>query len=172
MLLEPLVRARHSVSMYARDTASIATPIGTVTVLGTADWITAVTIGPVDAAPSASDSPAVDEALRQLAAYFDGTLTHFDLPLAACPTARGGTLREAIVAIGYGETATYGTLARAIGSSPRAIGQACARNPFPILVPCHRVLGAGGVLGAYSAGEGPHTKSRLLDLERHQGVLL
>ena len=67
---------------------------------------------------------------------------------------------------------SYGALAQETGSAARAIGQACARNPFPILVPCHRVLGAGGVLGAYSAGEGPHTKSRLLDLERHQGVLL
>ena len=88
----------------------------------------------------------------------------------------GGTnmtpLRQAIVDIAYGTTASYGALAKAIGSSPRAIGQACARNPFPIIVPCHRILGAGGALGAYSAGEGPITKSRLLDHERPQGGLL
>lgn len=117
-------------------------------------------------------NPVIREALRQLNAYFAGRLTVFDLPLAPSLTPRGDALRQAIVAVPYGRTASYGDLAQAIGSSPRAIGQACARNPFPIVVPCHRILGAGGGLGAYSAGQGPITKSRLLDLERPQGGLL
>ena len=138
---------------------------------GSADRIDAIDIlATGDAA--ASDAPAIREALRQIEAYFAGRLTAFDLPLAATPTERGAVLRQGIVDIAYGETASYGALAKAIGSSPRAIGQACARNPFPIVVPCHRILGAGGALGAYSAGNGPITKSRLLDHERPQGGLL
>ncbi|WP_107964301.1 methylated-DNA--[protein]-cysteine S-methyltransferase [Sphingomonas sp. PP-CE-3G-477] len=156
--------------MYARDAASIATPIGLVRVTGTGDRIDAIDIG-VDNG-STSDAPAIVEALRQIDAYFAGRLTEFDLPLAPSPTPRGADLRQAIVDIAYGTTASYGELAKAISSSPRAIGQACARNPFPIIVPCHRILGAGGALGAYSAGEGPITKSRLLDHERPPGGLL
>ena len=138
---------------------------------GTADRIDAIEILATGDAV-ASDPPAIREALRQIEAYFAGRLTAFDLPLAPSPTERGAVLRQGIVDIGYGETASYGALAKAIGSSPRAIGQACARNPFPIVVPCHRILGAGGALGAYSAGNGPITKSRLLDHERPQGGLL
>ncbi|MEG8027796.1 MULTISPECIES: methylated-DNA--[protein]-cysteine S-methyltransferase [Sphingomonas] len=157
--------------MYARDAASIATPIGLIRVTGSTDRIDAIAIdrgGIVEG----TTSPAIREALRQFDAYFAGRLTVFDLPLAPSLTPRGDALRQAIVAVPYGRTASYGDLAQAIGSSPRAIGQACARNPFPIVVPCHRILGAGGGLGAYSAGQGPITKSRLLDLERPQGGLL
>ncbi|MGU3389324.1 methylated-DNA--[protein]-cysteine S-methyltransferase [Sphingomonas sp. M1A8_2b] len=171
MALEPPDGALHSVAMYARDAATIATPIGLVRVTGTADRIDAIEIlAPGDA--TSSDAPAVLEALRQLEAYFARRLTVFDLPLAPAPTERGRILRQGIVGVAYGTTASYGELAKAIASSPRAIGQACARNPFPIVVPCHRILGAGGALGAYSAGHGPITKSRLLDLERPQGGLL
>jgi methylated-DNA-[protein]-cysteine S-methyltransferase len=159
------------VAMYARDAASIATPIGLVRVTGTADRILAIEILATGDETS-SNAPAIQEALRQLKAYFAGRLTAFNLPLAPSLTERGAVLRQGIVDIAYGETASYGALAKAIGSSPRAIGQACARNPFPIVVPCHRILGAGGALGAYSAGNGPITKSRLLDHERLQGGLL
>ena len=171
MALEPPIRALHSVAMYARDAASIATPIGLVRVTGTADRIDAIEILATGDAV-ASDAPAIRDAIQQLEAYFAGRLTAFDLPLAPSPTGRGAILRQGIVDIAYGETASYGALAKAIGSSPRAIGQACARNPFPIVVPCHRILGAGGALGAYSAGDGPITKSRLLDHERPPGGLL
>lgn len=101
----------------------------------------------------------------QLNAYFAGRLTHFDLSLAPARTSRGAVLRDAIVAVGHGATASYGELAHAVGSSARAVGQACARNPFPLVVPCHRVLQAGGVLGPYSAGAGPATKRWLLAFE-------
>jgi methylated-DNA-[protein]-cysteine S-methyltransferase len=171
MSLERPIGALHSKAMYARDAASIATPIGLVRVTGTADRIDSIAIlAGGDAV--ATDAPAIREALRQIEAYFARRLTAFDLPLAPSPTDRGAVLRQGIVDIGYGQTASYGALAKAIGSSPRAIGQACARNPFPIIVPCHRILGAGGRLGAYSAGNGPITKSRLLDHERPQGGLL
>jgi methylated-DNA-[protein]-cysteine S-methyltransferase len=171
MTLEPLIGALHSITMYARDAATIATPIGLVRVTGTADRIDAIDIGTGSDAVS-SNSPAICEALRQLEAYFAGRLTAFNLPLAPSLTKRGAVLRQAIVDIPYGSTASYGALAKAIRSSARAVGQACARNPLPIVVPCHRILGAGSALGAYSAGNGPITKARLLDMERPQGGLL
>lgn len=118
--------------------------------------------------PAATDDPLLNEALVQLRAYFDRRLTDFDLPLAPANSARGGALRDVIRAIPYGEALSYGALARLAESGPRAIGQACARNPFPVIVPCHRVLAAGGRLGAYSGGDGPTTKRRLLD---HEGYV-
>ena len=71
--------------------------------------------------------------------------------------------------IPYGETATYGGMAMALGSGPRAVGMACGRNPIPIIVPCHRVLGSGGKEGGFSGGRGLPTKRQLLALE---GVVL
>ncbi len=68
-------------------------------------------------------------------------------------------------AIPYGETWTYGDLARAMGSAPRAIGRACGQNPIPIVIPCHRVLAASGGTGGFSGGDGVATKHLLLALE-------
>lgn len=151
---------------YAPETAGIATPIGTILISGDRNHVTRLSIltGPGTDDPYTHSGP-VAEAAAQLRAYFAGKLTHFDLPLAPFDSLRGMALRDAIAAIPFGETLSYGALARIAGSGPRAIGQACARNPFPIVIPCHRVLAAGGRLGAYSAGEGPATKQWLLDHE-------
>lgn len=110
-------------------------------------------------------SPAA-AAARQLRAYFGDGFTDFDVPLLPLASVRGEVLRAAIVAIAPGETQSYGEVARRIASGPRAIGQACRRNPFPILVPCHRVVGSGGAIGHYSGGRGIATKTWLLDHER------
>ena len=96
--------------------------------------------------------------------------TRFDLPLAAPSTPRGAAHRDGIAAIGFGETASYGMVARAIGSGPRAVGQACRRNPFPLIVPCHRIVGAGGSIGHYSAGAGLATKRWLLEFEARRAT--
>lgn len=121
------------------------------------------------------DAPApgtpVAEAARQLSAYFTAGFTAFDLPLAPMASPRGEALRAAIAAIPPGETLSYGAVAKAAGSSPRAIGQACARNALPIVIPCHRVVGSGGAIGHYSAGRGTVTKTWLLDHERRGGLL-
>jgi methylated-DNA-[protein]-cysteine S-methyltransferase len=129
MALEPPIRALHSVAMYARDAASIATPIGLVRVTGSADRIDAIEIL-VSGEATSSNTPAIREALRQLDAYFAGRLTAFDLPLAPSPTERGAVLRQGIVDIAYGETASYGALAKAIGSSPRAIAKHARATRF------------------------------------------
>lgn len=154
--------------MYAPDTAAVATSIGLMLIEADGDRLTRIRLAPAGE-ERAGSTAAVREAAAQIAAYFAGRLRAFDLPLADATTARGAVLRRAIVEVGYGDTAGYGELARRAGSSARALGQACARNPFPLVVPCHRVLQAGGRLGPYSAGEGQTTKQWLLT---HEGVRL
>ncbi|MGY2734274.1 methylated-DNA--[protein]-cysteine S-methyltransferase [Sphingomonas sp. UYP23] len=151
--------------MYARDMARIATPVGLITISGDEHRLYAITIGGEGEEQRGSGAP-VRAAVDQLCAWFAGERTTFALPLAPARSERGEALRLTMVTIPYGDTLSYGALARIAGSSARAIGQACARNPFPIVVPCHRVLNAAGNLGAYSAGKGPATKQWLLDFER------
>jgi len=105
----------------------------------------------------------------QLTAYFEGRLKRFDLPLAPVGTAFQLSVWEALKAIPYGEVASYGEIARAIGNpkAVRAVGGANARNPIPIIIPCHRVIGSDGSLTGF--GGGLETKRRLLDLESCRG---
>lgn len=148
--------------MYARDSAIIATPIGHVLIEGS-DVVSRIEIG-VAMAFREGEGDAVRAAVVQLKAYFAGARRDFDLPLAPASTSRGEVLRAAIAAVGFGETASYGEVARRIASSPRALGQACARNPLPIVIPCHRIIGGAG---HYSAGAGLSTKNWLLNHEHH-----
>lgn len=159
--------------MYARDEALIATPVGPIRIAGDETALSDVRIG-AEGPVSRGAAAAVRAAAEQLEQWFAGERTVFDLPLAAAATDRGAILRRGLIAVPYGETLSYGALARCLGSSARAIGQLCARNPFPIIVPCHRVLADGGKLGSYSAGDGPATKIWLLEHERRhaRGTLL
>ncbi|WP_294329526.1 methylated-DNA--[protein]-cysteine S-methyltransferase [uncultured Sphingomonas sp.] len=151
--------------MYARDHALIATPIGRIRIEGDDQQLYRIQIGAEgDIAPGTAD--AVRRASEQIEQWFAGARRGFDLPLARPATARGAILRDGLIAVPFGQTMSYGELSHVLGSSARAIGQLCARNPFPLVVPCHRVLNQNGRLGAYSAGEGPTTKSWLLDHER------
>ena len=86
-------------------------------------------------------------AAGQLAAYFAGERRSFDLPVSPGGTEHDRAVWQAIRDIPPGETRTYGEVARTVGSSPRAVGNACGRNPLPIVVPCHRVVGANVVDG-------------------------
>ncbi len=115
-------------------------------------------------------SPLVEEALDQLAAWFAGRLTRFDLPIGFAPGLAGEVQRQ-MLEIPFGETRTYGDLARALGKPAQAIGQACGANPLPIIVPCHRVLGARG-LGGFSAPGGVESKVWLLRHEGAAGLLI
>jgi methylated-DNA-[protein]-cysteine S-methyltransferase len=159
---------------YALDHALIATPIGMVRITGDDECLTGIaTELPAGCIEVVGRTAAVREAAAQLRAYFTGELRDFDLPLAPSGSERGAALRAGILSVGYGDMLSYGALARQLDSGPRAVGQACARNPFPFVVPCHRILASGGRLGAYSGGEGPKTKYWLLDLEaRHTGKVL
>jgi methylated-DNA-[protein]-cysteine S-methyltransferase len=100
----------------------------------------------------------------QLEEYFDGERSAFDLPLAPRGTAYQRRVWDALMAIPYGETRTYGDIAAVAGGVSRSVGGANGRNPIAIIIPCHRVVAATG-LGGYSGGEGLETKRRLLKLE-------
>jgi methylated-DNA-[protein]-cysteine S-methyltransferase len=110
-------------------------------------------------------SPLLEEAKCQLDAYFAGTLEAFDLPVAPAGTPHQRKVWQAMQKIAVGDYLTYGELSAAVGSSPRAVGTACGRNPIPIIIPCHRVLAAGGQIGGYSGNGGTATKRYLLSLE-------
>lgn len=141
---------------------SLSSPLGPLTVFEDEAAVVAVEFG---RAPPGEETPLLEEARRQLDAYFDGRLRDFSLPLAPAGSAFQRAVWGAISTIPYGETRTYDDLANALGSAARAIGGACGRNPIPIIVPCHRVVGAGGRLTGYSGGEGTDTKRVLLVLE-------
>jgi methylated-DNA-[protein]-cysteine S-methyltransferase len=122
----------------------------------------------LNARPGPEDlgDPVLAEATTQLREYFAGTRTGFDLPLAMHGNEFEQRVWAALREIPYGETASYGEIAERIGApgAARAVGVANARNPIAIIVPCHRVIGAGGSLTGY--GGGLPRKQRLLDFER------
>ena len=106
------------------------------------------------------------EIRRQAAEYERGERTDFDLEVRF-PEDFTGRVMQAMAAIPAGETRTYGELATDIDTAPRAVGGACGRNPIPLIVPCHRVVGADGLVG-YSADGGVDLKRRLLV---HEGAI-
>jgi methylated-DNA-[protein]-cysteine S-methyltransferase len=120
-------------------------------------------------------APASDLARRvaeQLDAYYADADTVFDLPLARRGTDFQRKVWAAICAVPRGGLTTYGTIAKSLQSMPRAVGQACGQNWFPIVVPCHRVVAANGIGGfAHHGDEGFHlgVKRWLL---RHEGAML
>ncbi len=113
-------------------------------------------------------TPMLEQALAALNAYFDGDTAPIDLPMQPRGTPFQQSVWRAMSDIPYGETRTYGALARQTGGIARAVGVACGANPIPILIPCHRVVAQNG-LGGYSGDGGIETKVALLRLE---GVLL
>ncbi len=115
-----------------------------------------------------SETGLLSLAGNQLASYFEGDLTTFSLPLAPSGTPFQRRVWATMTRIPYGETQSYGGVAEEIDSSPRAVGTACGRNPIPILIPCHRVVGNAGALVGYSGGEGVETKRYLLAHESSQ----
>ncbi|MGK7752475.1 MULTISPECIES: methylated-DNA--[protein]-cysteine S-methyltransferase [unclassified Roseovarius] len=115
--------------------------------------------------------PELEEACAQLAAYFEGRLQAFDLPLAPEGSDFQREVCAAMLAIPWGETREYGDIAKALGVPAQAVGGACGGNSIPVIIPCHRVLGAAG-LGGYSGAGGIETKVWLLRHEGAAGLLL
>jgi methylated-DNA-[protein]-cysteine S-methyltransferase len=126
-----------------------------------------------DLAPEAGPNippPAVMAVVTAAKRYFAGKTVDFsDVPIDL----KGQsdffqTIYQAVRKLGWGETTTYGALARALGAGPEAardVGQAMAKNPLPLIIPCHRVLAAGGKVGGFSAPGGSNAKRRMLELE-------
>ena len=146
---------------------TLQSPLGPLTIAETDGHITKLSWSD----GGTDTSPLLDEAKSQIDSYFAGILTRFDLPLKV----RGSDLQRracaAMQAIPFGETRTYGDLAKDLGASPQAIGQACGGNPIPILIPCHRVLGAAS-LGGFSGASGIESKVWLLRHEGAAGLLI
>jgi methylated-DNA-[protein]-cysteine S-methyltransferase len=139
-------------------TATVSSPIGPLTLIATDHALTEIRFGADDDAPDAPDDardhPIVAAAAAQLAAYFAGARRTFDLPLAPTGTAFQRAVWRALGDVAYGQTTGYGALARALGrpTAARAVGAANGANPLPIVVPCHRVIGADGTLTGYAGG--------------------
>jgi methylated-DNA-[protein]-cysteine S-methyltransferase len=143
--------------------AALGTPLGPVWVEARNGAICASGWGEADRSP---DDPLLAKALEQLKAYFAGQSQDFDLPLSHGRVGLQAKVLAALATIPFGKTRTYGDLSKEIGAPAQAIGQACGANPLPILIPCHRVLGASG-LGGFSAPGGVEAKVWLL---RHKGA--
>jgi len=146
-----------------------------VTVLVCRDAVSAVQIrkNTGQPHPEKATNPVLCACRQQMEEYFAGQRKAFDLPLDW--QSIQGFQREALLEllkIPYGEVRTYGEIARALGkpAAARAVGMALAKNPLPILIPCHRVVAASGHLTGFSAGDGLNSKAWLLQLEGHRVV--
>jgi methylated-DNA-[protein]-cysteine S-methyltransferase len=148
---------------------TVATPIGTFGLVGSDAGLASVRWSAKGIGRDESCA-VLDEAARQLEAYFAGDLTEFDVPLDLHGTEFQRRCWLALATIPYGQTVSYGEQARRLGLGPdvaRAVGSANGQNPVPIVLPCHRVIGADGSLTGF--GGGLHRKRFLLE---HEGALL
>ena len=149
---------------------TVSTPLGDIAVVANEDGLTNLILPGDDVAiptDASEGGPFVDAAATQLTEWFAGNRMSFDVPLAPAGTEFQQAVWTALCDIPFGATASYGDIAKSIGQpmATRAVGAANGRNPLPIIVPCHRVIGANGTLTGYSGGEGLDTKQRLLDHE-------
>jgi methylated-DNA-[protein]-cysteine S-methyltransferase len=149
-------------------------PVGELRIVEQGGAITAIEFSPfresVDGRPRGErgdDHPVLVRAVQQLTAYFGRELKEFDLPLAPHGSDFQKRVWQELLGIGYGETASYGQIAHRLGmtnAASRAVGLANGRNPIPIVIPCHRVIGANGTLTGYAGGV--ERKQTLLELEQ------
>jgi len=156
----------------------VPTPLGPTTLVAHDGRLSALLLpdskyAPVQGPFGERDDDGFADARTQLAEYFAGTRTAFDLPLALVGTPFQVRVWEGLLTIPYGQTWSYGELAEAVGLDPRtssrAVGAANGRNRVAIVVPCHRVIGADGSLTGFAAGL--DRKRALLELERGEGLL-
>jgi methylated-DNA-[protein]-cysteine S-methyltransferase len=153
------------------------TPIGRLLIAGDDDAVRRIEFqkdgkaGQPEASWEESAQGAVGEAMRQLREYFAGRRSEFELPLAPEGTEFQRTVWNRLREIPYGETISYGELAKRVGNpkASRAVGAANGQNPIPIVIPCHRVIGSNGKLTGF--GGGLPVKEALLALEAKQGRL-
>lgn len=160
--------------MPAEHALSVASPLGTLLLVARDDRLVRVIIeAPARDLPAPADTvhPVLELARNQLGEYLAGSRKTFELPLQLPAWPRFSLhVLELLRAVPYGEVLTYGELARRAGSprAARAVGQVMAANPLPIVIPCHRVVAAGGLPGGYSGGGGLVTKEWLLALEQNR----
>lgn len=153
--------------MKRTHTRIIDAPFGKLTLVVQDDALTAIQFG-ADAPADCEDNETLDCAAQQLEEYFSGVRCAFSVPIRLNGTPFQQKVWHALMEIGYGDTATYGDIARRIGNpnACRAVGMANNRNPLPIIVPCHRVIGKNGELTGYAGGL--NRKQWLLNLEKRE----
>ena len=154
--------------MVRMNAAKIKTPVG---VLGLIEVGGSIVQLVWDGWNEGVRSPALRKGLAQLEAYFAGQLVEFDLPLAPKGTEFQKKVYAAMLAIPYGQTRTYGYISNELGVPAQPVGRACASNPIPVIIPCHRVVGANS-LGGFSGDGGIELKVKLLKGEGAYSLLL
>lgn len=159
--------------MYQR--IQFNSPIGPITVFTNGDFVSSIHIASIKTrcVEQLTESTLFNNGRQQLDEYFAGQRKEFDLPLDwESFSGFQAVVLPLIYKIPYGEVRTYGDIARELGkpAASRAVGMALARNPLPILIPCHRVVAASGHLTGFSAADGITSKAWLLQLEGHRVV--
>lgn len=145
----------------------IESPVGVINLFARDNKLVGLTMGG-QAHPALGKAKVLDKAAKQLHEYFAGKRKTFDLDYELDGTAFQKSVWTQIESIGFGKAMSYADIARAIGKplASRAVGGAVGANPLPLIVPCHRVLGASGKITGYSGGDGLPTKRTLLKLEQ------
>ncbi len=151
--------------------AVMNSPMGPLTLTSTEKGLASVHFGKSLPKGVTADETGKSEVVKQLSEYFDGTRTQFDLALDVEGTAFQKSVWNQLLQIPYGETRSYGDIAKAIGkpAASRAVGMANHNNPIAIVIPCHRVVGQNGSLTGYAGGL--HLKEQLLSIERRGTTL-
>jgi methylated-DNA-[protein]-cysteine S-methyltransferase len=152
--------------------ARLRTPFSVLGIRERGGRIVAIDYLPLVSEELAPTTPLATEAVRQLLAYVDDPHVRFDLPIATNGTAFEDRVWREIGAIPAGQVRTYGDIAKAVRSMPRAVGGACGRNPLPLIIPCHRVVAAGGRLGGFMGGKDHDPLAVKRWLLRHEGARL
>jgi len=149
---------------------SLSSPIGRIGVWSSDKGVTKLEIGvgsKKDALPAGKATEIAKQAQKELAAYFDGTVTKFTVPVDLEGTEFQKAVWAQIYKLGFGKFKSYGEIAKAMGKpqGSRAVGGAVGANPVPLIVGCHRVMGSSGTVTGYSGGKGVNTKLWLLEHE-------
>ncbi len=167
--------AMNSNQLVSLSTIFIDSPVGRLQLVADADSLYQIRFAdtsapPAGTVPAPADHPLLNAAADQLSEYFNGTRKTFTLPLCPRGTPFQLSVWELMQRIPFGRTMTYGRLAAALGNpnSARAVGGAANKNPLPLVIPCHRVVGARGRLTGFAAGL--TVKRFLLDLEAGTGA--
>ena len=150
------------------NSTALHTPIGWLKISEEEGMVTEITHRGYSRDFNETNTPLLDEVKKQLVEYFDGARYTFDLPLKITGSDFNKKVLEELSKVPYGQTVSYGELAKRCGKpkAARAVGTAMRNNPFVIVLPCHRVLPQSGKIGNYSAG-GPANKDWLLTFEKH-----
>jgi len=163
------MQAPHKDAPY---TAILPAPFGMVGVRVAGGQVLELAYLPPGAAPRAGDDPLVRRVADQLDAYYANPDAAFDLPLSRVGSGFQQRVWQAIRAVPRGATTTYGTIAASLQGTARSVGQACGQNPFPVVIPCHRVVSARGIGGFSHHAEDGFFLDVKRWLLRHEGALL